>query len=221
MQRDDVSFFDPKTPCSIIERRLPHWTQAGVLCFVTWREADSLPGTALKLLDRQIAELLRAHDLDPSGDWKRQLSERDTRHRGNVQWRLFATRDKFLDHGYGECLLARPEMSAIVEDGLKKFDGVRYFLTDAVVMPNHVHFITAFADESAFLKQCTDWKRYTAREINRLAQRTGEFWQVDQFDHLIRSPQQFDFYRRYIAENPLRAGLAADSYRHYRKDLTT
>src|SRR3954462_11504146 len=31
----------------------------------------------------------------------------------------------------------------------------------------------------------------TAREINRLLNRVGEFWQVDQFDHLVRSEEQF------------------------------
>ena len=221
MQRDDISFFDPASPCSIIQKRLPHWTQAGVLCFVTWRAADSLPQAVLARLDHQIAELLRSRGLDPAGDWKRQLSQRDSRQRGEVQWKLFATRDKFLDKGYGECLLARSDSSRLIEDSLKKFDGERYFLTDAVVMPNHLHFIAAFADEATFLKQCTDWKRYMARGINRLSGRSGSFWQVDQFDHLIRSLEQFEFYRKYIAENPIQAGLSAGMFRHYQKDLTT
>ena len=107
----------------------------------------------------------------------------------------------------------------IVEDGLRKFDEDRYFMTDLVVMPNHVHFIAAFRDEESFLKQCTDWKRYMARQINRAVGRKGDYWQVDQFDHLIRSPEQFDHYRLYIAENPVQASLAASQFRHYQKVL--
>ena len=33
--------FDPKADYSIIERKLPHWAQAGTICFLTWRTADS------------------------------------------------------------------------------------------------------------------------------------------------------------------------------------
>jgi len=58
------------------------------------------------------------------------------------------------------------------------------------------------------LKQREDWKRFTARRINKLVNRTGVFWQTDQFDHLVRSPQQFENFQKYIAKNPRKAGLA-------------
>jgi len=83
-----------------------------------------------------------------------------------------------------------------------------------------VHFLCAFGADPEMLKQCTTWKRYTSRQINRRSGRTGEFWQVDQFDHLIRSPEEFEHYRRYIAENPGKAGLKKGQYRHYRKRLS-
>ena len=220
MKIQDVGFFDPKAEWSVVERALPHWAQAGTLCFVTWRAADSLPASVLDRLDRAIEVLLRDEGLDPSGDWIGQLAKRDAKQRGQVQWKRFVMRDKFLDQGHGECLLARPECSAIVEDGLKKFDEDLYFLTDVVLMPYHVHVIAAFRDEASFLKQCTDWKRYMAREINKQVGRGGEYWQVDQFDHLIRSLQQFDHYRHYVAQNLTKANLATDSFRHYQKALT-
>jgi hypothetical protein len=37
---------------------------------------------------------------------------------------------------------------------------------------------------------------------------------------LIRSPEQFEHYRRYIADNPKRAELSAGMYRHFQKELT-
>ncbi len=139
--------------------------------------------------------------------------------RALVQWKLFATRDKYLDAGLGECQLAIPEFAELVLESLRYFDEERYFLTDAVIMPNHIHFLCAFGGRTEILKQCTEWKRYTGRQINQRSGRTGEFWQVDQFDHLIRSPEQFEHYRRYIAENPGKAGLNAREYCHYQKTM--
>jgi hypothetical protein len=79
--------------------------------------------------------------------------------------------------------------------------------------------MVAFREESMLLTQCTLWKRFTGRQINQLLGFRGEFWQVEQFDHLIRTEEQFEYYRRYIADNPHKAGLAAGSYRWYSKRL--
>jgi hypothetical protein len=51
------------------------------------------------------------------------------------------------------------------------------------------------------------------------AGRGGELWQVEQFDHLVRSEGQFEYCRRYIAENPLQARLQVEAYRWYSKAL--
>ncbi len=219
MKREDVGFFDRNEGWSVIERGLPHWTQAGSLCFVTWRANDSLPNSVLDRLDREIAEVLRTEGIDRDGDWKTAFARRSPAQRGRVPWKLFEARDRYLDQGYGACLLGQSKLSAIVESSLRKFDEDRYFLTDCVVMPNHAHFIAAFPEEAAMMKQCTEWKRFTARGINEQAERSGEFWQIDQFDHLIRSVEQFEHYRRYIADNPRRAGLQRGEYRHYQKEL--
>lgn len=51
-------------------------------------------------------------------------------------------------------------------------------------------------------------KGYTAREANRLLQRTGQpFWQSESFDHWIRDEQEFKRVQRYIEQNPVRAGI--------------
>ena len=39
--------FDPEADVQIVERRLPHWSQAGAVCFLTWRTIDSLPKDVL------------------------------------------------------------------------------------------------------------------------------------------------------------------------------
>jgi putative transposase len=41
---------------------------------------------------------------------------------------------------------------------------------------------------------------------------------MDAFDHLVRSPEEFERLRRYIAENPATAGLSPGEYLCYTKD---
>lgn len=84
-------------------------------------------------------------------------------------------------------------------------------------MPNHVHVLAAFADGAAMKAQIAGWKRFTARRINKRLGRDGRFWQKEDFDHLVRSDEQFAHYQRYIAKNGPAAGLAAGEYRHWRK----
>ena len=106
----------------------------------------------------------------------------------------------------------------------------RYQMGDFVVMPNHVHLLVAFRDEDLLVTQCTSWKHFTATQINRWLRRngdncrttsginlpsSGEFWQVEQFDRLVRSEEDFCRFRWYVAENPGKARLAEDSFRYY------
>lgn len=247
-QLTGVRFFDPKQDHTIAYKRLPHWAQAGTVCFITWRTADSLPKEAIARFNRQRQELLKQHQLDPNGDWKQSLAKLPSAVRGQLHWSLFTAWDEQLDRAAGACVLCESELSQIVMNSLLHFDNDRYVLTDAVVMPNHVHVLVAFRDEDSLITQCKSWKHFTATQINKwlraknngeenLSRRTtelrssvvprprfqpppsGEFWQVEQFDHLVRSPEEFDKYRRYIAENPGNAQLPAGDFRYFTKEL--
>jgi len=213
----DLQFFDPQQDRTVIWRNLPHWMQAGTVCFVTWRTADSLPAEVQERITLERQRLLRDRGLDPDADWKGALAKLPDVERGRVQWGLFEIWDGALDRGCGACVLADPELNKVVGDSLLHFDGDRYILTDYVVMPNDL--LAAFRDEETMLKQCTSRKRYTAREINQRLKQTGEFWQVEPFDHLVRSLEQFEHYRRYIKDNGRRARLAEGQYRWYSKAL--
>ncbi len=219
MKKNEITFFDRKTDYSVVERRLPHWCQAGTLCFVTWRLADSLPSAIIQQLEQDIEGVLAESNLSIHDDWKSELKRQSESAREAVHWKLFAIRDKYLDAGHGCCLLRKPQYAEEVIKSLRHFDEERYFLTDAVVMPNHCHFICAFRSEETMLKQCVEWKRFTARRINSMEGIKGEFWQFDQFDHLIRNEDQFERFRRYIQENPLTAGLVRGEYAYYQKDM--
>jgi putative transposase len=213
--KSDLQFFDPKKDYTVAWRHLPHWAQTGTVCFITWRTCDSLPESAKIALQIERKRLLLDAGIDPAGDWKSALKELPPPARSRLQWLLFTQWDQHLDLGLGECVLMRPELSKIVGESLKHFAGDRYLLTDFVVMPNHVHLLAAFQNEDLLFSQCTSWKRFTARQINKLIGRSDEFWQVEQFDHLIRGPEQFERYREYIANNPRQAGLTKGGYLWY------
>ena len=238
--KSDLRFFDPAQDFTVAWKTLPHWAQAGTVCFITWRTADSLPQEAIALLTRQKHELLLQFGLPQTDDWKKESMRLSPKDRGRLRWQLFTAFDSELHAGCGECVLRFPELSDIVMKSLIHFDGDRYVLTDAVVMPNHVHLLAAFRDEDMLLQQCTSWKHFTAVKINKwLRERratnsscgatgpresqarndNGEFWQVEQFDHLVRSPEQFEHYRRYIRDNSRLAGLPDGVARHYSKAL--
>ncbi|QDS96163.1 hypothetical protein FF011L_49710 [Roseimaritima multifibrata] len=219
MDQSDLSFFDPAADWDVVERHLPHWGQPGCMCFVTWRLGDALPAEILVQLDVAIGDLLRGAGLDPDSDLRVQLSQHPCKFRSDVYHKLFQLRDRFLDSGYGACHLANRECAEIVLESLLKFDGERYFMTDVVVMPNHAHFLVGFASQTRFLKQCTEWKRFSGRAVNRYLGIQGSFWQVDQFDHLLRGEKWFDYYRQYIVDNPKKASLRLGEFLHFQKRL--
>lgn len=118
------------------------------------------------------------------------------------------TWEHHLDSCHGACVLRRQEVSEIVGITLLSFDGERYDLDSFVVMPNHVHLLVQFRSGWNLKKQCESWLRYSAREINRLLGQRGAFWQSEPFDHLVRSPEQFEYLQKYIADNPSKANIA-------------
>ena len=211
-----VRLFDPEADVAIVERRLPHWAQAGTVCFITWRTMDSMPKSVLERWYNDRRAWLERHGIDPArADWKQRLGElgrQTAREFLDTFWNRW---HDALDAGHGACELARRDVAEIVARSLRHFDGERYNLLDFIVMPNHVHLLSAFPDEETMLAQCESWKRFTATRINALLGRKGRFWQQDEFDHLVRSEEQFLFLRRYIAENPRKSKLPPGHALHY------
>ena len=121
----------------------------------------------------------------------------------------------YLDECHGACVLKDHRLAAIVLDSLKFFDGQRYDLDSAIIMPNHVHLIAQFRAPVTCRTQCESWLHYTAWRINRCIGRRGAFWQSEPFDHLIRSEGQFHYLRNYIAQNGIAARLPADQYLYW------
>ncbi len=142
----DLQCFDSSQDYSIEWKRLPHWAQAGTICFITWRTADSFPREVAARLHRYKLELMKNNQLDLSLEWRDAVKKLPPATRARLRWQLFTNWDEKLDCSAGACVLARPEFSKIVIDSLLYFDNDRYVLTDAVVMPNHVHLLVAFRE---------------------------------------------------------------------------
>jgi REP element-mobilizing transposase RayT len=212
-----IRTFDRADEYFVVERRdLPHWSQAGTLAFITWRTWDSIPRPVMARLLTTRAQWLRQHGIDASNaNWRRKVA--DLRPREQIEFAQLVSKkwEDSLDQCHGACVLRRPELSEIVASSLHYDDGKRYRLTDFVVMPNHVHLLAAFPTADAMLEQVESWKHYTAVRINRFLKRRGRFWEVDDFDHLVRSEEQFAHYRKYIADNPFAARLRPGEFRHY------
>lgn len=191
-------FFNPARKTEITRGKLPHWHQDGVMYFVTFRLADSLPQQKLQELkeDREWWNLKHKNEFTET-DWKKYN-------------RLFNSRiEKWLNNGYGSCVLRKPENAEIVSGALQYFDGQRYILDHWVVMPNHVHVLVLLKKEYRLDKILHSWKSYSAKEINRNENRTSQLWMHESFDHIVRSDYSLEYYRKYIRENPIKAGIIA------------
>ena len=196
--------FVPFSENNLVKRRrrnLPHWSQTDCTYFVTYRLADSLPKLKLLDLQRQKANWLRMHPKPWSSEIERDFHV------------LFdAQTERWLDDGYGSCLLKDRSVREIVEKSLLYSNGDLFHLWSYVVMPNHVHVLVKPSAERSLVKIIQGWKSFSARNINRLLNRSGCLWMNEYFDHAVRSERQLEHFRNYIASNPLLAHLPQESF---------
>jgi REP-associated tyrosine transposase len=163
---------------------LPHRDTPGLTQFVTFRLHDGLPDTR-------------------RGEWEAVLRIEDNRQR---RTRL----EQYLDLGYGQCWLRQNAIAALAEGALRHFDGRRYQLLAWVIMPNHIHVLVQVC-QTPLARVLQSWKRFIAREGNKLLQREGPFWEREYWDTYMRDESQVIKARRYIEQNPVKAGLVAEA----------
>ncbi len=112
---------------------------------------------------------------------------------------------------------------------LQKLDGEAYRLDSYSVMSNHVHAVfkpflsendlrevlnedgrPSFTSEHPSLSPIMQSvKGGSSRECNRILSRTGQFWEHESFDHVVRKGK---FYQtiKYVLNNPVKAGLVRE-----------
>ena len=98
----ELYFLDRNSDYTVIERRLPHWVQPGVVTFLTWRTEDSIPADVLKQLRLERFQWLRRHSINPHAPaWKDQLQQLEVTQQIEFH-RLFSERwHNQLDAGHG------------------------------------------------------------------------------------------------------------------------
>lgn len=166
---------------------LPHWYQPGVVTFVTFRLADALP--QIKLLQwcsERTAWLARhplPHDTETAQAYHREFSAR---------------MERWLDQGQGSCLLEKGPCAQAVVNSLRFGVGKRYRLGPSVVAANHVHTLIAPIGDWTLSKIMQGLKSVSARDIHTLTGGSGQLWQKESFDHLVRSAESLDKFTEYI-----------------------
>ena len=202
MKRSQGRFrpIDRGRPVQKRRRKLPHWAQIGVTYFVTFRLWDSLPKPLVDALNIERSAWLGCHPKPWDKEEKRYFY---SRFHDQVQ--------RWLDEGFGSAVLQEPGLAAVVEEALAHFDGERYNLDRFAVMPTHVHGLVQ--PRSHHLHQVLHtWKSYTANILNPRLGRRGHFWMDETYDRIVRNAESLEKFRRYIEENPGKAGLQRGQY---------
>ena len=209
--------FNPDENVQRTRRTLPHWAQEGRTYFVTFRLADSMPREKREQLEAQRDAWMHAKGLR-SLDEIEKLQDEDRKE----YHRIFTAKiHELLDAGYGSCVLRDSENAQVVSSALLFFDGNRVEMLAFVVMPNHVHVLACPIPPHTLSDLLHSWKRHTSREINKRMGTSGTLWLDENFDHIVRSPEQLQHFRNYIRDNPKKAHLPTGTYLHYDKESGT
>ncbi len=76
-------------------------------------------------------------------------------------------------------------------------------------MPDHAHFVISGTTDDSRPKEALDrFKKLSGRWFSK--ERPDIAWQRGYFDRIIRNTEDWQGHLRYIAPNPVRAGLVAD-----------
>ena len=192
----DIHFFLPRGVVERARHHLPHWEQEGTTCFATFRLVDSLPQEKLEAWREERDRWLAIHPEPLSEEEEEEFRDR---FEGAIQ--------RWLDAGYGSCLLRVPATREIVEGALRFFDGERYRLHAYVVMPNHVHVLFTPAAGWSVGRILQSWKGFSARMVNVALGREGTLWEKESWDRFIRTRAHFERTVAYIKGNPGRLGI--------------
>ena len=119
----------------------------------------------------------------------------------------------FITFSTWEKLELTPEARKIVFDSCLFFNNKRYRIFVLVVMLDHVHLLikpfpkseNEYWSLSSILHSI---KSYSANQISQIMKHIGTVWQEERYDHIVRNEQEFDYYWKYIRQNPVKAALS-------------
>ena len=207
-------------------RRRPHFQPVDATLFVTFRLADSIPKSTVRYYKGRLewlrdqlrrAERMAAddHSIETS-NWVARIEKL------NREWFL-KCEDILHRELAGPTWLRDDRIAGKLAESLHRLDGDAYRLDSFSIMSNHVHtvfkplvseevlaqILRSGSDHSAIpalAKIMQSIKGRSARECNLILGRSGQFWEQESFDHVIRSGK-FDQTVRYVLNNPVKAGI--------------
>ena len=219
----------------LTKRRRPHFQPLDANLFVTFRLVDSIPNSVVRyykakrkgLRDqlRRSQGLAAEYDSPEIRNWREKIEQLDRE--------CFIKCEEIMHrHILGPTWLRDERIAEKVAENLHRLDGELYRLDSFSIMSNHVHTVfkplVDAADIEAILKayESADEripalskimqaiKGRSARECNLFLARSGQFWEHESFDHVIRAGR-FDKTMRYVLNNPVKARLV-DHWQEYR-----
>lgn len=200
---DSIQYLERNKYIHIWGKKLPHWFQEHKAVFATFRLADSLPQEKIEELKELKKAMIVKENLCNGSNIRKDYSL-------EVARRI----ERWIDHGYGSCMLANHDIREIVANAIRFYDKDKYILFAFVIMPNHVHLLLSPLDAISVTDILGRIKSYTAKQINNRLKRTGSVWQNGIFDRIVRDADNFEQYMEYICRNP--RNLPSTSYTLYR-----
>lgn len=188
-------------------RHLPHYQPPGAILFITFRLAGSIPIEIQKQLkaDAERVETILANISNPQERAERTYLE----HR-----RMFGKWDAILNGATsGPLWLRQSEIAGLVVEALHYRDGRVYDLDAYCIMPNHIHTVfkplckedgKTYYAMSAIMQSL---KGRSAMKANQILGREGNFWQHENYDHVVRDEAEWRRIITYVVNNPVKAGL--------------
>ena len=85
----------------------------------------------------------------------------------------------------------------------------RYLVHEFVVMPNHFHGLLTPLRPNTLERGMGLIKGAFSYQYSRLTRYPGEIWQPSFMDRRVRDHQEYERFRTYIHQNPVKARLAA------------
>lgn len=205
--------FNNRRPVRIYYTTLPHWRQDGCTYFVTYRLGDSIPEQVLGQWEREKIQWLLLQNV-VADKWTDGFLRLDLSQQQAFLKHFNRKLNTCLDEGHGSCVLRDPRCQQAVAECWRYFHGQRYELGELVVMPNHVHLLLTPMPGHELEDILQSRKRQSARDINTLLGRKGDFWQKHSYDHIVRDETELRAFRQYIAQNPVKARLREGEFLH-------
>lgn len=228
-----------------VERHRPHIHPLGANLFVTYRLAGSVPKTTVwrykarrKWLANELARVKGAVKSSDDSSLKAWYERVET---FNREW--FAKFETILHKAQcGPTWMKDERVACEVMESIHRLDGVAYRLDAACVMSNHVHVVfeplltetelreAYLPDENLFSnvihpglsRIMHKLKGGSARACNVLLSRSGQFWEHESFDRVIREGRYYSTIG-YVLNNPVKARLVKDwrqwRWNYCRKEL--